>query len=42
MKEAYKILLQGVLYSTVGVFLLLTLTILMLRYGIWLWGILSN
>jgi hypothetical protein len=39
MKEDYKILVQAVLYSTVGTFLVVTLAIFMLRYGIWLWQV---
>ena len=39
MKDDYKILLQAVLYSTVGTFLVVTLAIFMLRYGIWLWQV---
>lgn len=39
MKEQYKILVKAVLYSTVGVFLGITVAIFMLRYGIWLWQV---
>ena len=42
MKEQYKILVEAVLYSTVGVFLFTTVALLMLRYVLWLWGMLSN
>ena len=39
MKQDYKILVQAVLYSTVGTFLGITIATLMLRYGIWLWQV---
>ena len=39
IRDDYKFLLQAVLYATAAVFLITTLAIFMLRYGIWLWQV---
>ena len=38
MKEDYKLLYQAILYAAAGVFLGITIAILVLKYAIWLWN----